>query len=88
MIRESCNPYDKERLALKLAKSCRFCGGSLLSVGFRDTGFRSYFVRCQGCGAQGPMSEEMERAVAVWNVEEGQYFVLLQQLPRGEGQDG
>ena len=72
--------YDDEQVALKLAKPCRFCGSCSLSIGFQDTGFRSYFVRCQGCGAQGPKSEEIERAVAVWNVKHGQYFAHLREF--------
>lgn len=46
-------------------KPCPFCGGEAIRIVRPSPGLMA--VWCQGCGAQGPMKQREEEAVAAWN---------------------
>ncbi len=45
-------------------KECPFCESDNLEV---QKGYRSSWVYCNGCGAYGPIGDDDDGAVEVWN---------------------
>ena len=75
---------------------CPKCGCQRLSLGWRREGFvdflftghwRYFFVKCEGCGWEGPWKHTREEAIYCWNRCSPEYYledwtVRLHQLNR------